>query len=208
MARVPAGAPGALRLLALACLLVAWLPGAGCGYNEMQRQEEAVFRAWGDLDAALQRRADLVPNLVETVKGAAAHERQTLEAVMAARAKATSVQISPRDLNDPQAMERFRQAQGELGGALSRLLAVAESYPDIKANQNFRDLSHQLEGTENRVAVARQRYNEVVETFNASIRTFPYSLTNSLLLHLERKPFFQAEEGARQAPRVNFQGAP
>ncbi len=177
----------ASRRLALACLLTLPLFFSGCGYNEMQRQEESVFRAWGDLEAALQRRADLVPNLVETVKGAAAHERQTLEAVMAARAKATSVQLSARDLDNPEAVERFRQAQGELGGALSRLLAVAENYPDLKANQNFRDLSHQIEGAENRVAVARQRYNEVVETFNASIRTFPYSLTNSLLLHLERK---------------------
>lgn len=192
------------RLAALPLLLVLVLTLSSCGYNQMQRQEEAVFRAWGDLEAALQRRADLVPNLVETVKGFARQEQQVLTQVIEARAKATQVQINAGDLDDPQKLEALRQAQGELSSALSRLLAVAEAYPELRSSQHFQDLMHQLEGTENRINVARQRYNEAAETFNASIRTFPNSLTNSLLLHLERKEFFQAEPGAEKAPQVKF----
>jgi LemA protein len=177
---------------------------SGCGYNTIQRYEEAVFRAWGDLETQLQRRADLVPNLVATVRGYAEHERETLEAVINARSRATSVQLSPEMLDDPQAVQRFREAQGALSGALSRLLVVAEQYPQLQANQNFRDLQNQLEGTENRIAVARQRYNEAAETFNFSIRRFPYSLTNNILLRLDRKEYYQADEAAREAPRVQF----
>ncbi len=177
---------------------------SGCGYNTLQRNEEAVFQASGDLQAQLQRRADLVPNLVATVKGYAAHERETLEAVVNARARATSIQLTPETLNDPQAMEKLAQAQGQLQGALSRLLVVAEQYPQLQANQNFRDLQAQLEGTENRISVARQRYNEAVNSFNFSIRQFPYSLTNNILLHLQRKAYFQAAEAAQQAPQVKF----
>ena len=177
---------------------------SACGYNVLQGNEEAVFKAWGDLDSQIQRRSDLIPNLVATVKGYASHERQTLQAVVEARAKATSVTLKVENLSDPQAVERFQAAQGELSSALSRLLAVAEAYPDLKANQNFQDLQNQLEGTENRISVARQRYNAAVETFNFSIRSFPYSLTNNLLLHLKRKEYFQAEAGAQQVPKVEF----
>jgi LemA protein len=175
-----------------------------CGYNTMQQHEEAVFKAWGDVESSLQRRADLIPNLVEVVKGYASHEKETLQAVIEARAKATAVNISASDLSNPQAMQRLSGAQGALSSALSRLMVVVERYPDLKANQNFLDLQNQLEGTENRINVARQRYNQAVETFNFSIRKFPNSLTNSLMLHLERKEYFKAEEGAKQVPKVKF----
>ena len=176
----------------------------GCGYNTLQQNEEAVFKAWGDVESNLQRRADLIPNLVETVKGYAAHEKETLQSVIEARSKATSVKLSTEDLTKAGAMQQLAQAQGALSSALSRLLVVVERYPDLKANQNFRDLQNQLEGTENRINVARQRYNQAVERFNASIRKFPYNLTNSLLLHLERKEYFKAEEGAKAVPKVKF----
>jgi LemA protein len=177
---------------------------AGCGYNTLQQQEEKVFKAWGDVEATLQRRADLIPNLVETVKGYASHERETLEAVINARAKATAVKLSVDDLSDPAALQKLQQSQGQLSSSLSRLLVVAEQYPDLKANENFKDLQNQLEGTENRVNVARQRYNQAAEEFNAAIRAFPNSLTNSLLLHLKRKEYFKAETGAQAAPNVKF----
>ena len=175
-----------------------------CGYNTMQKNEEEVFSAWGNVESSLQRRADLIPNLVEVVKGYAAHERETLEAVINARAKATAVNISTADLGKAEAMLQLQSAQGELSSALARLMVVVERYPDLKANQNFLDLQNQLEGTENRINVARQRYNQAVEKFNFSIRKFPNSLTNSLLLHLERKEYFKAEEGAARAPQVKF----
>ena len=192
------------KVLMFALMVVAVLTLSSCGYNRMQQLEEAVNRAWGDLEAQLQRRADLVPNLVATVKGYASHERETLEAVVNARARATSVQLTPEMLSDPEAVARFQEAQGSLSSALSRLLVVVEAYPELKANQNFRDLQVQLEGTENRISVARQRYNEAVERFNFSIRSFPNSITNRLLLHLERKEYFKAEEGAAAVPRVKF----
>jgi LemA protein len=190
--------------ISLAVVLLALLALSGCGYNTMQQLEEKVFKAWGDVEATLQRRADLVPNLVETVKGYAAHERATLEAVVNARSKATSVKLSPEDLSDAAAMQKLQQSQGELSSALSRLLVVVEQYPDLKASENFKDLQNQLEGTENRINVARQRYNEAAEAFNSSIRTFPNSLTNSLLLHLKRKEYIKADEAAKVAPRVKF----
>ena len=176
----------------------------GCGYNTMQSNEEAVFAAWGDVEATYQRRADLIPNLVEVVKGYAKHEADTLKAVTEARAKVGSMQASKELINDPQAFAKFQQAQGQLSGALSRLMVVVERYPDLKANQNFLDLQNQLEGTENRITVARVRYNKAVQDFNTSIRTFPNSLTNSLMLHLTRKEPFKAEEGAKVAPKVKF----
>ena len=188
--------------LLLALLTLAGL--SGCGYNTMQAKEEAVFAAWGDVEAAYQRRADLVPNLVEVVKGYAKHEAETLTAVTEARAKVGSMQVSREAINDPQAMQNFQAAQSQLSGALSRLMVVVERYPDLKANQNFMDLQNQLEGTENRINVARVRYNQAVQDFNTTIRSFPNSLTNSLLLHLERKEPFKAEEGARVAPKVKF----
>ena len=192
------------RLFLLATLLLCGFTLSGCGYNQMQSNEEAVFAAWADVEASYQRRADLIPNLVETVKGYAAHERETLQAVTEARAKVGQVTLSAKDLNNPANLEKFQAAQGQLGSALSRLLVVAEKYPDLKASQNFSDLQHQLEGTENRINVARQRYNAAVQFFNTSIRTFPNSLTNSMLLHLERKEPFKATAGAEQAPGVKF----
>ncbi len=176
----------------------------GCGYNTMQKYEEEVFGAWGNVESSLQRRADLIPNLVETVKGYAAHEKETLQAVIEARSKATSVKLSAKDLSNAEAMQRFRSAQGELSSALSRLMVVVERYPNLKANQNFLALQDQLEGTENRINVARQRYNQAVERFNFAIRKFPNNLTNNLLLNLERKEYFKAEEGTEKAPQVKF----
>ena len=177
---------------------------SSCGYNSMQKNEEMVFAAWADVEATYQRRADLIPNLVETVKAYAAHEKETLTEVTNARAKVGQVSLSADKLGNTAALQQFQQAQGELSGALSRLLVVAERYPDLKASQNFRDLQHQLEGTENRINVARQRYNEAVRVFNTSIRTFPNSMTNNFLLHLDRKEPFKADAGASAAPKVTF----
>jgi LemA protein len=191
----------------LACTVIMCLCAGvfgGCGYNRLQEMEEAVFKAWSDVESNLQRRSDLIPNLVEVVKGYAAHEKNTLQAVTDARSKATSVRLTTKDLSNPEALQRLQQAQGTLASALSRLLVVVERYPDLKANQNFMDLQHQLEGTENRINVARQRYNQAVQGFNASIRKFPYNLTNNLLLNLERKEYFKAEEGATAAPKIKF----
>jgi len=188
-------------------LLIAFVAvsGAGCGYHTMAAQEEGVFGAWGDVEASYQRRLDLIPNLVETVKAYAKHERETLTAVTEARAKVGSIQMSKDMLNNPQNFAKFQQAQGELSSALSRLMVVMERYPDLKANQNFTDLQNQLEGTENRINVARVRYNQAVQEFNTSIRIFPNSLTNKLFLHLERKEPFKADEAAKAAPKVQFQ---
>lgn len=183
-------------------LLLALL--SGCGYNTMQANEEAVTAAWGNVESSYQRRADLIPNLVEVVKGYAKHEADTLKAVTEARAKVGSMQVSKDVINNPQSLNKFQQAQGELSGALSRLMVVVEKYPDLKANQNFMDLQKQLEGTENRINVARERYNESVQLFNTSIRTFPNSVTNSLFLHLNRKEPFKADEGAKTAPKIKF----
>lgn len=184
--------------------LISVLLLSSCGYNSIQKNEEAVFAAWGDVEATYQRRADLIPNLVETVKAYAAHEKETLTEVTNARSKVGQMNISADKLGDAASMQQFQQAQGELSGALSRLLVVAERYPDLKANQNFLDLQNQLEGTENRINVARQRYNAAVQTFNTSIRTFPGNLTNQWLLKLERKEPFKADAGAAQAPKVTF----
>jgi LemA protein len=177
---------------------------SGCGYNTMQANEEAVKAAWGDVESAYQRRADLIPNLVTVVKRYAKHEQETLTAVTEARAKAGQVKLSTDKLGDAAAMAQFQQAQGELGSSLSRLMLVVERYPDLKANQNFLDLQSQLEGTENRINVARTRYNKSVETFNTSIRIFPNNLTNKFLLHLTLKEPYRAEEGAAKAPKVDM----
>lgn len=192
------------RLLLSFILLASIATLTGCGYNEMQAKEEAVFAAWGDVEASYQRRADLIPNLVQTVKAYAQHERETFQTVTEARATVGGVKVSKDMLDDPQAVQRFQQAQSQLSGALSRLLVVAEQYPNLKANQNFIDLQNQLEGTENRINVARVRYNRTVQDFNTSIRTFPNSLTNSLFLHLKRKEPFKADGGASTAPKVQF----
>lgn len=177
---------------------------SGCGYNTMQANEEAVKAAWGDVEASYQRRTDLIPNLVEVVKGYAKHEKETLMAVTEARAKVGSIQMSKDMINNPGAFAQFQQAQGAMSNALSRLMVVVERYPDLKANQNFQDLQNQLEGTENRINVARVRYNKAVENFNTSIRVFPNSMTNSMLLHLKLKEPFKAEAGAEKAPQVKF----
>jgi len=187
----------------LPLILVALLV-TGCGYNKMQALEEKVNEAWSNVESNLQRRADLIPNLVETVKGYAGHEKETLQAVVEARAKATSVQLGAKDLGNPEAMQNLLQAQGGLTSALARLMVVVERYPDLKANQNFMDLQNQLEGTENRINVARQRYNDAVQQFNTMIRQFPYRITNSVMLHLEPKAYFKAQSGAESAPKVKF----
>ena len=163
---------------------------SGCGYNKMQANEEGVKAAWGDVEASYQRRNDLIPNLVEVVKGYAAHEKETLEAVTEARAKVGAIQMSKDLLSDPQAFTRFQEVQSAMTSALSRLMVVVERYPDLKGNQNFQDLQHQLEGTENRINVARTRYNKAVEVYNTSLRIFPNVVTNKFLLHLTpREPF-------------------
>lgn len=191
-----------VMLLIMGTLLMGML--SGCGYNSMQANEEAVIAAWGDVESTYQRRNDLIPNLVEVVKGYAKHEADTLKAVTEARATVGSMKVGKEVINDPDALAKFQQAQGQMSGALSRLMVVAEKYPDLKANQNFLDLQKQLEGTENRINVARERYNKAVQVFNTSIRTFPNSLTNSMMLHLKRKEPFKAEEGAKVAPKVKF----
>ncbi len=177
---------------------------SGCGYNTMQANEEAVKAAWGDVEATYQRRSDLIPNLLEVVKGYAKHEKETLMAVTEARAKVGTIQISKNITDDPKAFTQFQEAQSAMSSALSRLMVVVERYPDLKANQNFQDLQHQLEGTENRINVARVRYNKAVETYNTSIRIFPNSITNSLLLHLKLKEAFKAEPGSEKAPQIKF----
>lgn len=171
--------------------------------NNLVDRQETVNQAWAQVENQYQRRADLVPNLVNTVKGAADFEQETLTEVIEARSRATSIEVSAEDLNDPQKVEQFRQAQQQLSGALSRLLVTVERYPELKANQNFRDLQVQLEGTENRIAVERQRFNESVQTYNTSTRRFPGNLFAGLL-GFEEKAYFKADEGSDQAPDVSF----
>jgi LemA protein len=193
-----------IRLLLAALVLSIGSLLSGCGYNTMQSNEEAVKAAWGDVESAYQRRADLIPNLVTVVKAYAKFERETLTAVTEARAKVGQVKLSSDKLDDPAALAQFQQAQGALSSSLSRLMVVVEKYPDLKANQNFLDLQSQLEGSENRINVARTRYNKAVEIFNTSIRIFPNNLTNNFLLHLKMKEPFKAEEGAAKAPKVEM----
>lgn len=188
----------------MAPLLAVALLAPGCGYNTLQADDEAVKAAWSEVENQYQRRADLVPNLVAVVKGEASFERETLEAVVNARAKATSVQVTPELVSDPAAFQKYEEAQGALSGALSRLLVTVERYPDLKANQAFRDLQAQLEGTENRIAVARRRYVEAVQRYNVAVRSFPTNLTARFLLGLEVRPTFEARAGAETAPKVEF----
>ena len=190
--------------LAVAALSIAVLMQSGCGYNRIQGADEAVKAAWAEVSNQYQRRADLIPNLVATVKGAADFERETLEAVVSARARATSIQATPELVDDPEAFRRFEAAQGELSGALSRLLVTVERYPDLKANANFRDLQAQLEGTENRIAVARKRYIDSVAEYNKLVRFFPTNLTARFLLGAEPRPTFEARPGAAEPPQVQF----
>jgi LemA protein len=178
---------------------------SGCGYNEFQAKDEATKAAWSEVVNQYQRRADLIPNLVNTVKGYATHEKDTLEAVTRARAAATSFQITPEVLNNPEAFQKFQQVQGELSGALSRLMAVSENYPQLKADTQFRDLQSQLEGTENRITVARQRYIASVQDYNVLARSFPTNLTAKMFGY-QPKPSFtvENERSISTAPTVNF----
>jgi len=186
--------------------LVLALGMAGCGYNEIQGLDEETNAAWSEVLNQYQRRADLTPNLVNVVKGYAAHERETLEAITQARSQVGGIKATPELLKDPEAFKRFQAVQGDLSSALSRLLAVAERYPDLKANENFRDLQSQLEGTENRIAVARKRYIEKVAQYNKAVRFFPTNLTAKYLLHADVKPTFAVadEQGVSKPPEVKF----
>ncbi|MFH1213121.1 MAG: LemA family protein [Candidatus Neomarinimicrobiota bacterium] len=172
-------------------------------YNNLVTLQEGVNQSWAQVSNQYQRRADLIPNLVETVKGYAKHESQTLEAVIQARANATGLNVTPEVLNDPQAFAKFQQVQGEIGSALSRLMAVVENYPNLKANENFLSLQSQLEGTENRITVERQRFNETVQTYNTRIRHFPTNIFAGMF-GFEKKLYFEAQKGAEVAPKVSF----
>ena len=187
-------------LIATLCLAL-----SGCGYNTIQTQDEAVKGAWSEVVNQYQRRADLIPNLVNTVKGYAAQEQAVLIGVTEARARATSIQATPELINDPAALQKFQAAQGELTSALKSLLVVVERYPDLKSDQNFRDLQAQLEGTENRIAVARNRYIESVQTYNGTIRRFPVNLT-AMVFNYDVKPNFtvENESAIAQPPAVDF----
>ncbi len=171
--------------------------------NGLVEKEEAVEGAWAQVENQYQRRADLIPNLVNTVKGAANFEQETLTLVIEARSKATSVNINASDLSNPAKFQQFQQAQGELSGALSRLLVSIERYPELKANSNFRDLQNQLEGTENRISTERKRFNDTAQNYNSSIRKFPTSIFASIG-GFERKAYFEADQGAENAPTVDF----
>jgi LemA protein len=196
-----------MRLIRVLLALLAAGVLAGCGYNEIQSKDEAVKAAWAEVISQYQRRADLIPNIVETVKGEADFERGTLTQVIEARAKATSIQATPELVNDPAALQRFQAAQGELSSALSRLLAVVENYPNLKANQGFQDLRTQLEGTENRITVARNRYIKATQDYNVLVRQFPVNLTALVFGYKEKAQFTVENEAAIQsAPKVDFGG--
>ncbi len=189
--------------LALLCLCVFL---SGCGVNNIPTLDEKVKSAWAQVENQYQRRADLIPNLVETVKGYASQEQETLTAVIEARSKATSIQVDADTLNDPEQLQQFQQAQQQLSGALSRLMAVSERYPELKSNQNFLALQSQLEGTENRIAVARRDFIQSVEAYNTEIRTFPGSIWHKIMYSDMpiRANFEATAENADQAPQVNF----
>jgi LemA protein len=189
----------------MACVLVLLaLSVSGCGYNSIQGADENVKAAWAEVQNQFQRRMDLIPNLVSTVKGAASFEKETLEAVIKARASATSVRMDASVLDDPEAFKKMQEAQGSLGSALSRLLVVSERYPELKATAAFSDLQAQLEGTENRITVARKRYVEAVAEYNKLVRFFPTNLTARFILHVEPRPTFEATAGSEKPPEVKF----
>lgn len=176
---------------------------SSCGYNNMVSKQENVGSAWANVENQYQRRADLIPNLVNTVKGYAKHESETLQAVIEARSKATSVQIDPSNMTDED-LAKYQQLQDNMSSALSRLLVVAENYPDLKANQNFLELQSQLEGTENRIAVERRKYNEAAQDYNQYIKRFP-QLIVAKIFNFDPKPYFKAQAGAETAPQVSFE---
>jgi LemA protein len=189
-----------MRVIRVLLLTVASVFLSACGYNTLQVQDETVKTAWSEVVNQYQRRADLIPNIVATVKGETVFEQTTLTRVVEARARATAIQVTPQTLNDPQAFERFQRAQGELGSALSRLLMVSENYPNLKANQGFQDLRVQLEGTENRITVARNRYIKAVQDYNVLVRQFPSNLTAMVFSYAAKPSFTVANEAAISAP--------
>jgi LemA protein len=193
---------GRIILIVIAFILVIFIFKGCNGYNKLVTMREQVNRDWSNVENVYQRRADLIPNLVNTVKGYATHEQETFTKVTEARSKATSVTIDAANMTDAD-MKRFQAAQGEISSALSRLLAVAEAYPDLKANQNFLELQSQLEGTENRIAVERRKFNETATTYNTALKRFPTILYAGMLGFKDR-PYFQAEEGSQVAPKVQF----
>ncbi|MBO7305664.1 MAG: LemA family protein [Bacteroidales bacterium] len=186
-------------ILVIVAAVAIWAISA---YNSLVKMEEGVESAWAQVENVYQRRADLIPNLVATVKGYAAHESETLESVIAARSKATQITVDPQDLS-AEALKKYQAAQGELGAALGKLLAITENYPDLKANQNFLELQSQLEGTENRITVERQKFNNVAKEYNTGIRKFPKNILAGMF-GFERKAYFEANEGADKAPVVEF----
>lgn len=188
-----------VKIIALAMLIPLL---SGCGYNTMVELDEGVTRQWAQVENAYQRRADLIPNLVATVKGYADFEQETLTAVIEARSKATGINVNPENLT-PEAIQQFEAAQGQLTGALSRLMVVVEKYPDLKANQNFLELQSQLEGTENRISFERMKFNESTGQYNTYIRRFPRNIIANIF-GFDKKEYFQAKEGADQAPVVEF----
>ena len=186
-------------VIALVAIVAIW---AVSGYNNLVKLDESVSTAWSNVENQYQRRADLIPNLVNTVKGYAAHEKETLEAVMSARSKATQMTVNAENLT-PEKLQEYQKAQGEIGAALGRLLAITEAYPDLKANENFKELQAQLEGTENRISVERRNFNEVARSYNTAVRTFPKTIIASMF-GFDKRPYFEAEEGANKAPEVQF----
>ena len=188
-------------IILIAVIAIAAIWGVSA-YNGLVKMDESVNTAWSNVENQYQRRADLIPNLVNTVKGYAAHEKETLEAVMAARSKATQMTIDADNLT-PEKLQEYQKAQGEIGAALGRLLAITEAYPDLKANENFKELQAQLEGTENRISVERRNFNEVARSYNTAIRTFPRTIIAGMF-GFEKRPYFEAEEGASSAPEVKF----
>ena len=192
-----------MKHTALATVLASTLLFTGCGYNTLQVKDEAVIASWSEVQNQYQRRADLVPNLVNVVKGYAKHEEQVLTEVTQARANVAGLKVDREVLEDPALFEKYQQAQAQMTSALSRLIAVSENYPDLKANEQFRDLQVQLEGTENRIAVARNRYITAVQDFNSYSRQFPQVMT-AKVTGMETKPNFSAEQSAQNAPKVSF----
>ena len=188
----------------IALMLTSTLTLSGCGYNTLQVKDEAVTASWSEVQNQYQRRADLVPNLVNVVKGYAAHEEQVLTEVTQARANVAGLKVDQEVLENPELFQRYQEAQSQMTSALSRLLAVTENYPDLKANQQFRDLQVQLEGTENRIAVARNRYITTVQDFNSYARQFPQVMT-AKVIGMDTKPNFSAEQSAQKAPTVSFE---
>jgi LemA protein len=197
-----------MKVVAFILVILGALSLQGCGYNALQSEDEQIKAAWAEVLNQYQRRADLIPNLVRTVEGFAQQEREVLTRVTEARSRVGAIQATPELIDDPQAFEQFQQAQGELSGALSRLLVVVEQYPELKSDQNFRDLQAQLEGTENRITVARNRYIAAVQTFNTTVRSFPSNLT-AMLFGFAVKPSFTVQNEAEisKAPQVEF-GSP